>query len=74
MVLYLKLKRVELLVGADDVSTVLADGEGSHLSLESALAEILLGSVFEGLLKTVEAEVQEFLRVLLHSNVRGIAT
>lgn len=42
--------------------------------MESTLAEILLGCVFERLLQTVESEVQEFLSVLLHSNVRGIST
>lgn len=40
-------ERVEGLIRAHDISTVLANGEAGHLTFEDALADILLGSVLE---------------------------
>ena len=64
---------VEILVSKHDIATILADRLRSLFALEHVLAQILLWSLVEHLLEAVEAQVEELLGILLHSDVRWCA-
>ena len=74
LVLDLDRKGVEIFIGLHYVAALLANCQRRDLALEGALAQILLRSVLKKFLKAIKAEIDEFLGVLLHSNVGRVAT